>query len=370
MRWLAALAMLCSVASASGQEIGADTRPGLAPDIRDDPTRLKFQDGNFVAVPIPMSNPTLDTGLIAGAAYFFPQTEEQRNVQPASVAGLGAMYTSNDSKAVAVFQQTYWRDDAWRFTGALGAADVRLTLVSPEESTSGNRVDWRVKGTFVFARLSRRLGGDWYGGGLLRFVDTDQEIATESGEETLEFNTDSDVRAVGLGVTLEFDSRDMPTNPYAGRHFKAEGIFNDEAIGSNQSYQTYTLGYRAYHRLGDPLVLAWELQGCQKGGTAPLWDACRIPLRGFSAFTYLGKASASGQLEARWRAYKRLGLVAFAGRGWAGSSFSTSGGDESISSYGAGIRFEVLPAKRLNMRLDFARSDDDDAVYLAVGEAF
>ena len=51
-------------------------------------------------------------------------------------------------------------------------------------------------------------------------------------------------------------------------------------------------------------------------------------------------------------------------------SFSDPGDDESTKSYGAGIRFEVLPAKRPNMRLDFARSDDDPGIYPSVGEAF
>jgi hemolysin activation/secretion protein len=78
----------------------------------------------------------------------------------------------------------------------------------------------------------------------------------------------------------------------------------------------------------------------------------------------------SGQAEVRWRAYKRLGFVAFGGGGWAGESFSTAGDNESTPSYGAGIRFEILPAKRLNMRLDVAWSKDSNGIYLSVGEAF
>ena len=125
--------LACSV-SAFGQESHADTAPNLAPDIREDETRLKIQDGNFVAVPIPMANPTLDAGLIAGAAYFYPQTEEQKKQQPASVTGLAGMYTTNESWALGGFHQSYWREDTWRFTGMLGAADLlaRLFDVSPD----------------------------------------------------------------------------------------------------------------------------------------------------------------------------------------------------------------------------------------------
>ena len=89
-----------------------DTRPSVAPDIRDDESKLKLQKGNFVVVPIPISTPTLDTGLIAGAAKFYGQTEEQSKTQPASVTGVAAMYTSNDSRAAAIVQQNYWRNDS------------------------------------------------------------------------------------------------------------------------------------------------------------------------------------------------------------------------------------------------------------------
>lgn len=66
----------------------------------------------------------------------------------------------------------------------------------------------------------------------------------------------------------------------------------------------------------DTVVVAWEVQGCKRGGTAPLWDACAVRLRGFSATDYLGKASTSGQAEARWQLSNRWGIVGFAGAGY------------------------------------------------------
>jgi outer membrane translocation and assembly module TamA len=95
-----------------------------------------------------------------------------------------------------------------------------------------------------------------------------------------------------------------------------------------------------------------------------------VKLRGFSATDYLGKVSASGQIEARWQMSKRWGLVGFGGSGYVGSSFSGIRDDKPIPSYGVGVRFMVLAAKRINMRLDFARSLDSDAVHFTVGEAF
>ena len=353
---------------ALAEETSTDTRPGIAPDIREDDTNLKLQRGDFVVVPIPISNPTLDAGLVAGAAYFYPQTEEQKKRQPASVTAAAGMYTSNDSKAFAVVQQNYWKDNKWRFTGAAGGADLRLSLLAPDQTLGGSAIDWRIDGSFLFAKIGRKLAGKWYGGVFTRMIDANQSL--EIVTATSDFDTGSDVRSMGLGINFEYDSRDMPLNSYGGRHFKLDALFNDEVIGSNSTYQSYTAAYRSYHALTDSLVLAWEMQGCERGGKAPLWDACTVKLRGFSATDYLGKVSASGQAEVRWKLNERWGVVGFGGAGYVGSSFSGISDHEAIPSYGAGVRFMVLKAKRVNLRLDYARSTDSDAIHFSVGEAF
>ena len=360
--------------AAMAQNDSTDTRPGIAPDIRKDESRLKLQRGDFVVVPIPISNPTLESGLVAGAAYFYPQSEEQEKLQPASVTGAAALYTSNDSRAFAVVQQNYWRDDRWRFTGVAGAADLRLSLLTFDNSKGQINLNWRIDGAFLYAKLARRLKGNWYGGGLTRLVDADQSIETAQsapkGASPSGFDTGVSTRSAGLGTYLEYDARDNPFNSTDGQYFKFDALFNDEAFGSNKTYQSFSAAFKSYHRISDSLVVAWEAQGCQRGGTAPLWDACTVKLRGFSATDYLGKVSASGQVEARWELSERWGLVGFAGSGYIGNSFSGIREHEPIPSYGAGLRFTVLKAKRINLRIDYARSTDSDAVHVSVGEAF
>jgi outer membrane protein assembly factor BamA len=366
------LTVLCASA-AIAQNDATDTRAGIAPDIREDETQLKLQRGDFVAVPIPISNPTLGTGLVAGAAYFYPQSEAQKKLQPASVTGLGAMYTSNESKAIALVQQNYWRDDKWRFTGGAGAADLKLSLLTADESNGEQNLDWRIEGTFFYAKLARRLKGDWYGGALTRLVDADQSIESSAASKTSsnsDFDDAGKVRSVGVGVYVEYDQRDNPLNSSAGRYFKLDALFNDEAIGSNDTYQSFASVFKSYHRQSESLVVAWEAQACGRSGTTPLWDACMVKLRGFSATDYLGTVSASAQAEARWELSDRWGVVGFAGVGYVGSSFSGIRDNEPIPSYGVGLRLMVLKAKRINLRVDFARSTDSNAIHVSVGEAF
>ena len=367
---LGLLPLLALQSPALAQGVEKDTRPPIAPDIREDETGLKLQRGDFVAVPIPLSNPTLGSGLIGGAAYFYPQTEEQKAAQPASLTGVAGMYMDNDSKALVIAQQNYWSSNRWRFTGAVGAADLRLSLLSADDAGDSLNLDWRLKANFAFARLSGQVRKGWYTGLLTRFVEVDQSIETGADFAVANFLTLPDIRSAGVGVYLEYDTRDMPTNAYSGRYLKIDALFNDESIGSDNTYQNYGFVYNTYRQMNDSLVLAWQVQGCLRGGDVPLWDACTIKLRGFSATDFMGTGSMSGQVEGRWRLNERWGLVGFAGAGYARDVFSEIENREWIPSYGVGLRFTVLKSKRVNMRLDYARSSNSDAIHFLVGEAF
>lgn len=331
---------------------------------------LKKMPKNLLLVPIPTSSPTFGTGLILGGAWFYSQTEEQKASQPASFTGAAAGYTSNDSWFAGVMQQNYWKEDTWRFTGAAGYLDLKLDLLVPESGDNEDRgLDWLVDGYLFQGRLSRRIKGGWYAGVTARYLDITQ--ALDRGVEDGNYNISSNISAVSLGLNLDYDSRDLPSNAYQGRYLELKALTSHQSNAEDDSYQSYHARFRSYHPLRDSLVLAWEVNGCARGGEVPLWDTCRLGLRGFSATSYLGKRSLYAQAEIRWRVYKRWGLVGFAGAGRVYESFLGIGEDDTIPSYGAGIRFMVLESQRINVRVDYARSQDgNDAWYLSVTEAF
>jgi len=327
---------------------------------------LKKMPKNLLLVPVPISSPTFGTGLILGGAWFYSQTEEQKESQPASFTGAAAGYTSNDSWFGGVMQQNYWKEGTWRFTGVAAYMDLKLDLVGDE---SGSSVGWLVNGPLFQARISRRLRGNWFLGATARYLDITQAI--EFALEDSEYNISSTISAVALGLNLDYDSRDLPTNAFTGRYLEMKALTSHQSNAKDDTYQSYHARFRSYHSLLDSLVLAWEVNGCARGGEVPLWDTCRLGLRGFSATDYLGKKSLYAQAEVRWRVYKRWGLVGFAGAGRIYDSFGKIGEDDTIPSYGVGIRFMVLESQRINVRVDYARSDKgNEAWYLSVTEAF
>ena len=62
--------------------------------------------------------------------------------------------------------------------------------------------------------------------------------------------------------------------------------------------------------------------------------------------------------------------MAFAGGGLSDRSYADEFEDSLIPSYGIGVRWMVMKAMRINLRLDYGRTDDQGAWYLSVGEAF
>lgn len=369
---LALLAFMPSILVA--QDAAQDEReqaspPATIPDLREEEVPLKVQSGDFVIVPIPISSPTFDTGLILGGAYFYAQTEEQKKVQPASLTGAGGAYTSNGSFGVAAFQQSYWDENRWRLQAAAAYVDFSLELTTSDSSGGQPRAGWGIKGSLIQSTILRRIADShWYGGGIARFMTIDQNFDVSISEG--DFDVGDGANVAGLGAVVQYDTRDLPMNARSGQYFKLDAMLSSTSAEGDDSYSSYKANFRSYHSVNKDLTLAWEVRGCARDGNVPLWNACFISLRGFPATDYIGLNSASGQAELRWQMSPRWGLVGFAGGGYAGSSFAEAGDDQSTPSYGAGIRFMVLKSQRINIRLDFARSDNDEAVHLAVGEAF
>ncbi|WP_227490589.1 BamA/TamA family outer membrane protein [Shewanella benthica] len=347
--------------------------PEWTPDLREEDTRLKAQKGDFVAVPIPIADPTIGTGLVIAGAYYYSQTTTEQTVQPASTTQAVAAYTDNDSYAYGLMQQNYWDEDNWRFTGTAAYIALKLTLLDSKYTQSGKGLDWNIEGTLLKGQLLRSVGESWFVGGQIRLINNEQTFSSSGEGPDIEGNTEDEfgkAKANGAGILAQYDTRDNQTNAYSGQRFEFDAMFNDELFGSSNTYQSYQARYRYYYHLLPPLVLAFEARGCAKYGNAPLWDYCTLGLRGFSATKYLNKASSSGQIEARWNIFGDFGVVGFVGGGYDSKELSELWDNEMIPSYGIGIRYMVLDSQRINLRLDYARSEDNDAIYVSVAEAF
>jgi hemolysin activation/secretion protein len=117
-------------------------------------------------------------------------------------------------------------------------------------------------------------------------------------------------------------------------------------------------------------VLAFRAALSDVNGNAPFYLLSDLGMRGFPRGKYLDDTSASVHLEWRNKFRARWGAVAFVEYGEIGSSFETLSDGQSVTSYGVGLRWQAIESKLLNLGVDFAFSDDEDAIYLRIGESF
>ena len=78
----------------------------------------------------------------------------------------------------------------------------------------------------------------------------------------------------------------------------------------------------------------------------------------------------SGHVEWRRKFRPRWGFILFYEAGSVASEIDELLNADSISSVGAGIRWQVSDDKKLNLGVDLGFSEDDNAVYVQIGEKF
>jgi hemolysin activation/secretion protein len=93
-------------------------------------------------------------------------------------------------------------------------------------------------------------------------------------------------------------------------------------------------------------------------------------IRGYSQGKYRNDQVYTLQTEYRWNFYRRWGMVAFAGVASAVKKFADIPSSEILPGLGAGLRFRMLPAEKINIGVDLGFGKDDYSITFRIGEAF
>lgn len=179
----------------------------------------------------------------------------------------------------------------------------------------------------------------------------------------------------GIGPTIRYDSRNNVIYPSSGYLFNARSIFS--YIG-DFSYASHQIDMRKYISVkGDEDVLAIQLSGLlTSGSNIPFFKLPQLGgddrLRGIAnASLYRDRQALLSQVEYRKYLFWIVGGVAFAGVGDVADEF----GDLSFSEFkyvgGLGLRFQIIPDQKLNVRFDYGVArGGQSAFYVGLREAF
>lgn len=181
----------------------------------------------------------------------------------------------------------------------------------------------------------------------------------------------------GLGPMVQFDTRDDVVYPTSGWLATAAATGFWHGLGSRSDFVLAELDVRRYIDLHRRRVVAMQALLHTSTADAPFW---KLPSCGGTrlgraiphSLKYVDRNAWLLQAEYRCPVYWRIGATAFAAAGnvshtWAARELT----DRVHLMLGGGLRFNVLPGRNLNMRLDAGISSrGDHAFYLNIREAF
>ena len=328
------------------------------------------KDSRFLPVPIPISNPTVGTGLAIAGIYLHSRKEGDPE-GPTSTSGVAGLYTDSDSWAVAGFHDGFYRNDQVRFRGLAGYGEFNVDFygIGNDSPLRNNPVKLASQGFILKPRLLFRIPAEnWYLGGEYSYLTLNNAFDASSllpGLPEIEDQT----QTAGLGLVGVYDTRDNNIWPAKGTWFEGTATAYGEYAGGDFNYRKVILKFAQYFALLESVTFVYRLDGQFIDGDAPFYDLSRIRLRGYSGLQFLDEKALTAQAEIRWNFYERWTVLGFGGGGRVAESVSDLGSAQTNYAAGGGIRYMIDEKRKLNLGVDIAYVDGAEAaVYIQVGD--
>ena len=333
--------------------------------------------GNFLPLPIIITEPAIGEGLGAALIYFHAapggdapklasaQTlnrADRKQTPPPTATGVFGAYTNNDTRAVGIGHSRTFKGDAWRLSALLADAKVITTYY-----VADNPFDFSLEGTVAFARVKRRFGeSNMFIGFATSWLDADLTFPLDPifnpGDEPLIPGVD--FKDVGASMSFIYESLDDTMMPESGLLAEIATWHYDEGLGGDYNYTKTNLKLNSFHKLGKKFVFGWRIEASVAAGDYPFYAAPYVKLRGIPALRYSGESAGVVEFELRYQFAKRWAVLGFTGEGWTDERNLADKTADEIDAYGFGVRWEALPAKNVWVGVDLARGPEEDAFYI------
>jgi hypothetical protein len=178
----------------------------------------------------------------------------------------------------------------------------------------------------------------------------------------------------GLGGVLIYDTRDNVLNSSKGMFLEFSSLFYHRAYGSSFNFQVAQFEYCKYWKIKPKHILAWQTRSRFTFGSVPFLEMSMVGnddiLRGYPRNRFRDNHNMLTQVEYRFPLFWRFGMTAFAGLGDVFSRPQDLSWRNTKYTVGAGLRFLVNTAERINIRLDYGYGSEGGFIYINVAEAF
>ncbi len=296
------------------------------------------------------------------------------------------------------FQAGYWIDRYY----SVGRPGRQVIEYYQGVADTANYFNYAYHFIDFYTIIDRRIFNNLFGGMVLEYDKSGEnqllaDSLNRSSDRALKRN---DATRAGIGVNLNFDSRDNCDNPSRGAYVQFISAAYRKEFGGTTDYHIFTLDADRYiHTFkGQVLALRVVLENRKADGSDPIpirglsYNGGISSLRGYYAGSYRDNNLVAVETEYRlpicirdnapfWKFWERVGVVGFFSGVRVSNRFdnlvSTSLNDYHFAG-GMGLRYMINMKQRLNATMDYAVGFDKVAgfgqrtrgIYFSLGEAF
>ncbi|MDG5499575.1 BamA/TamA family outer membrane protein [Marinobacter sp. BGYM27] len=322
--------------------------------------------GKWLVAPVLSNGPKL--GLSGGVSVNY--LNQFDGSSPASMTGLSTKYSDTDSWTAFLYNRSYWDNDSKRFVGVIGQAETKNDY-NDYLGQGPASVDTHFQ--MYYARYQQRVSGsDWFVGGSYVYTNINPQAADDATNVIMTEFDIGEAYSAGLGLNINFDTRDNLMNPKTGSNFEtAITAFND-AFGGDNNYWAYNVQYSYFQAISDRLLIAYDTGVLSTPDAPTASQATTRRFRGYTPGENSAENSLWGQAEVRYVLRPRWELAGFTGT----TTLFDSDNDlnESENWYpmvGLGGRYIMDPKSQTILRLDYAVGKaNNQGLYLSLGQPF
>ncbi len=341
--------------------------------------------GKFKITPLlaPAYNPEMQYMIAGGVLMSWKVGNNPFRVQRSTLSSTLSL-SSTGAVNVSMSLSSFWNEDRLRINADFSLKDMPDNYwgvgyqagLSPTkgDSTTAYHRQWIKFSPRVVVAIARHL----LVGGTLELnhtIATQVNGAMNADPAYQQYGNDN--ANAGLGVVVQYDSRDVAANAWHGVYAAITATRYGGVLGGDNAYSTILLDYRQYHPLGrEGRTLTWQVKS-RIGLHGVPWPELSMlgtgyDLRGYVEGRFRDRSTLLGLIEYRHtftRSEGRLskhGFVIWAGGGTLGPEPSRFHGF--LPNGGVGYRLEIQP--RANGRVDIGVGERSYGIYFNFNEAF
>jgi hypothetical protein len=379
--------------SAGGSVLAVDPGPGepttvppapeasaAEPDKERDGRRESTKPGGWGLDVFPVIFSTPETGFGGGAGCVLTHRRAQGDEHAFSHSvPVFLYYTEKKQSNVAIAPDLYFREGHWHVKASVAYEKLPSYFyevgdyVAEDYLEDADKEDYTLEAASLQPWVLRRVVSRLRAGVVYDLRKTSVLEVEEGGilQRELVDGRQGGVQS-GLGPALEWDSRNHVFYPSRGGWYQLYCLFYHHRLGGDFDFQGYWIDLRHFFTVRSPHLLAFQVWASKRAGHIPFTRYAAIggQMRGIHAERLQDRYAAVAQAEYRYPIWRRFSGVAFVSLGEVAHRAGGFTLRDVKYAGGAGLRFALNPADKLNVRFDVGISEWGAETYFQIQEAF